>query len=177
MHCGMWRRAEAIAEKKYSEHLNDKALMISLCCCMNYPTIPQLQVPKQMLMWRFFQDFRVLASQQSKILRKSVFFSFLLFSFLRHCMVKSQDNWLFKEVEGKFVKDRQICHSECCPGGKNKSKNLLPWATSGLFLCFEMTSYFGISLGTDIQRVCQFKPLFWFSCYSYIKWITLCPVS
>lgn len=25
--------------------------------------------------------------------------------------------------------------------------------------CFEMTSYFGISLGIDIQRVCQFKPL------------------
>lgn len=132
MHCGMWRRAEAIAEKKYLEHLNDKALVISLCCCMNYPTIPQLQVPKQMLAWRFFQDFQVLASQQSKNLRKSGFFSFLLFSFPRHCMVKSQDYWLLKEVKGKFVKDREICHSECCPREK-KSKNLLPWATSSLF--------------------------------------------
>lgn len=139
------------------EHLNDKALVISLCR-MNYPTIPQLQVPKQMLMWRFFQDFQALASQQSKTLRKSGFFSFLLFCFPRHCMVKSQNYWLFKEHEGKLVKHKQICHSECCAGEK-KSKNLLPWATSSLFFCFEMTSYFGISLGIEIQRVCQFKSL------------------
>lgn len=92
--------------------------MISLCCCMNYPSMTLLQVPKQILMWRSFQDFQ--ASQQSKNLRKSGFFSFLLFSFPRHCMVKSQNYWLFKECEGKFVKDKQICHSECCPGEKKK---------------------------------------------------------
>lgn len=97
--------------------------MISLCRCMNYPTIPQLQVPKQMLIWRSFQDFQVLASQQSKNLRKSACFSFLLFSFPRHCMVKSQNYWLFKELEGKFLKDKQICNSECCPGGKKIQKS------------------------------------------------------
>lgn len=97
--------------------------MISLCRCMNYPTIPQLQVPKQMLMWRFFQDFQALASQQSKTLRKSGFFSFLLFSFPHHCMVKSQNYWLFKEHEGKLVKDKQICHSECCAGEKKIQKS------------------------------------------------------
>lgn len=57
-----------------------------------------------------------------------------LLSFPRHSMVKSQSYWLFKDLEEEFVKDKQICHSQCCPG--KKSKYILPWEISKFIFLF-----------------------------------------
>lgn len=69
-----------------------------------------------------------------KIWRNQAFSVSSLLSFLRHCMVKSQSYWLFKDLEEWFVKDKQICHSESCPG--KKSKDPPPWEISKYIFLF-----------------------------------------
>lgn len=55
-------------------------------------------------------------------------------SFLHHSMVNSQSYWLFEDRRKAFVKDKQVCHSERCPG--KKSENLPPWEISKFIFLF-----------------------------------------
>lgn len=162
MPCGLWRGPEAIAEEKFKWQGPHDYSMLSYELSHNNPASGSKRDAHMKTLPGLLSSPKTWGNQN--------------ISFPRHSTVKSQISWVFKDLEEEFVKDKQIHRSECFPGKKNPKISFYGKSQS-LFFCFGMTFYFGILLGIQIRRVCQFKSQLWFSCYSSITLITLCPVS